>query len=96
MLRITIESEGVAVPKLILEGRIAGPWVDELDRVWADASSKLAGKKIEIDVRNVTYANAAGKEVLRKIVTETHAELLTGGLSTQDLADEVIGKAHKQ
>ena len=72
-----------------LEGRVAGPWANELDRVWAETAPKLLSKKLMIDLRNVTYADAAGKEVLRKIYARTNAELLAATPSSQFLAEEI-------
>jgi hypothetical protein len=95
MLRITIDETGQAAVKMVLEGRIAGPWAEELDRVWVEAAPELGSRKLSIDLRSVTYADAGGKRVLRKIVSQTNAELLTGTLSTQDLAAELTRQAQK-
>ncbi len=72
-----------------LEGRIAGPWADELDRVWKEATSQLASRKLTIDLRNVIYADVRGKQVLRAIYSQTGAALLTSTPWTQFLAAEV-------
>ena len=58
-----------------LEGRVAGPWASELDRVWVETASRLASRKLIIDLHNVTYADAAGKDVLRTIYAQTHADI---------------------
>ena len=76
-----------------LEGRVAGPWASELDRVWIESAPRLGSKKLVIDLHNVTYADAAGKQVLRSIYAQTHAELLTSTPWTQFLAEEVTAKA---
>lgn len=72
-----------------LEGRVAGAWASELDRVWVESAPRLGSKKLVIDLHNVTYADAAGKQVLRGIYAQTHAELLTSTPWTQFLAEEV-------
>lgn len=72
-----------------LEGRLAGPWASELDRVWLETAPRVGSKKLIIDLHNVTYADANGKEVLRQIYAQTHAELVASTPWTQFLAEEV-------
>lgn len=72
-----------------LEGRFAGPYVEELNRVWADTAPLLASKKLSLDLTNVTYADANGTQALRGIYSQTKAELLAGNPWTQSLAQQV-------
>ena len=72
-----------------LEGRIAGPWANELDRVWVETALRLESRKLVIDLHNVTYADANGKQVLRDIYAQTHADLIASTPWTQFLAEEV-------
>jgi anti-anti-sigma regulatory factor len=88
MLRITFQDVDEAI-EMRLEGRVAGPWASELDRVWVDMAPRLGAKKLIIDVHNVTYADAAGKNVLRAIYTQTHAEFVTNTPWASFLAEEV-------
>jgi ABC-type transporter Mla MlaB component len=90
MLRITIH-EKESEMELVLEGRVAGPWVEELDRVWVETAPRLGSRKLSIDLRNVTYADSGGKRVLRDIFSQSGAELVANSLGTQDLAGEVTG-----
>ena len=90
MLRITIhEPEREATVQIVLEGRIAGPWATELDRVWAEAFPRLGSRKLVLDLRGVTYADATGKSVLASIYAQGKAELITGTLQTQDLVHQL-------
>lgn len=90
MLRITIQETDDAVA-IKLEGRIAGPWVDELDHAWEETASRLSSRKVSLDLCNVTYADADGKRVLRDIYAQTGARLVASTPSTQFLAEEVAG-----
>ena len=87
-LRITIQDKA-EILEMTLEGRVAGPWASELDRVWLESAPKLQSKKLVIDLHNVTYADANGKQVLRDIYAQTHAELVATTPWTQFLAEEV-------
>ena len=63
MLRITTHEERGCVT-FQLEGRLAGPWVQELENCW---QTTLAGQHppgICVDLRGVTSLDAAGKEFL--------------------------------
>jgi hypothetical protein len=89
-LRITFQDADEAV-EMRLEGRVAGPWASELDRVWMEAAPRLASKKLIIDLHNVTYADASGKQVLKAIYAQTHATLVTNTPWAQFLAEEITG-----
>ena len=91
MLKITI-SETETTMRMKLEGRIAGPWAEELNRVWVEKAPVLGSRKMSIDLSEVTYADEAGKKVLRELVAQSGAELVTGTLWTQYLADQVLSK----
>lgn len=96
MLRITLEQTGDKLERIVLEGRLAGPWAAELERVWIDAVSRGVPEKLTIDLRDVTYADASGKGVLVRILAETHTEFLTSTLANQDLAGEIVRAAQIQ
>ncbi|HKD60089.1 MAG TPA: STAS domain-containing protein [Terracidiphilus sp.] len=87
-MRITFQETNTAV-EMKLEGRVAGPWADELDRVWLETAPRVLSKKLIIDLHNVTYADLAGKHVLQKIYTQTNAEFVAVSPSSRFLVDEV-------
>lgn len=88
MLRITVEQNSDAMT-LKLEGRVAGPWVAELSRLWEDEAPRLNNRKLSLDLRATTYADASGIRVLKTIHSQTGAEILAGTPWTQYLAEEV-------
>ena len=89
MLRITIqENENSMVIKL--EGRIAGPYVAELSRVWGDRAPFPSTKKLTLDLHNVLNLDSYGRQVLREIYIQTNAELVTGTPWTQSLAQQIM------
>jgi len=59
---------------LRLDGRIVGPWVQELDRAWRSLTGSLGSKKLLIDLGGVTYADSDGRQVLAEIHQATGAE----------------------
>lgn len=87
-LKITVQESDKAI-EITLEGRVAGPWVAELSKVWLETAPQLSNRTLSIDLRNVTYADAAGKRVLRDIYARTHASLIANSPWSQYLAEEI-------
>ena len=88
-LRITIQNDDKTIA-ITLEGRVAGPWVAELSRVWLETAPLLGPKSLTIDLRNVMYADVSGKQVLREIYAQTHAKLIANSPWAQYLAEEIV------
>jgi hypothetical protein len=88
MLRITTQEDEQAV-QITLEGRIAGPWVAEMSRAWMETAPRLAARKLSLDLRHVTYADAPGMKALRHIHAQSGAELIVSTPWTQYLAEEI-------
>ena len=87
-LKITIQNSDREIG-MTLEGRVAGPWVAELSRVWVETAPQLGRRTFAIDLRNVTYADAHGKQVLGEIYAQTHARLVASSPWAQYLAEEI-------
>ena len=69
MLRITIEKkqEPAAIK---LEGKLAGPWVDELEREWSSVSNEHPGNNIGVDIRGLMFIDAGGRKLLKRMYAE--------------------------
>ena len=52
---------------LVLEGRLAGLWVDELARCWARLRDETHARPIRVDLDGVTFVSAAGKALLARL-----------------------------
>ncbi len=91
MLRIYFEENANAIV-IKLEGRVAGPWATELSRLWEEKAPAVTQKKLSLDLRETTFADAAGIKVLRAIYSQTGAAILTGTPWTEYLAEEVARK----
>jgi hypothetical protein len=61
MLRITIHEDG-KVCRLELAGKLEGPWVAETEMAWR--ASLRPDLKIEIDLRQLTSVDNAGRDLL--------------------------------
>ena len=94
-VRITIQ-ENENETLLTLEGRIAGPWAEELRRVWYKKAPQFAQGKLLIDICNVIYADAEGTRVLKEIYFHTRCEVIAHTPWTQHLAREISGEKQTQ
>ena len=66
MLRITC----VEPATLKVEGRLRGPWVDELRRSWIGLSGRHAAGSIIVDLTDVTSIDSEGNKLLRNMSEE--------------------------
>ncbi len=87
MLRITTDSqsEGAAI---IVEGKIAGAWVQELERTWNTVASNHSLKSIVVDLCNVSFIDAEGKRLLWRMCGEG-ASFKTRGCVAANVVQEI-------
>ena len=94
MLKITVEeSEGAETIKL--EGKIAGPWVEELNRTWHSLTPSLGRKQLELDMRGVAFVDGKGRQLLREIYQQTNACFHTDSPLTRYFADDAMRQSPK-
>jgi hypothetical protein len=89
MLRITLQ-ENEKVQTIKLEGKIAGPWVDEFNRSWQSLEPLPSSRQLQLDLREVAFVDAKGRELLRKIYQQTNARFLTDSPLTRYFADDAM------
>lgn len=87
-LRISIQENDSTIG-FTLVGRLAGPWVTELEQAWKDVSARLQGKRLSLDVRDLTYSDAGGKRVLREIFRGGRADFITESDWSHHFAEEI-------
>jgi hypothetical protein len=90
MLKITIQTETRST-RLKLEGRLTGPWVEELRRCWDAAANVVAGDVI-VDLTGVTYIDARGKALMTRM-WEGGARFHAVGCLTRSIVDEIADTA---
>ena len=85
MLKITNRNEGVTTI-FELEGKLAGPWVDELEKCWRQALGH--DRQIRVVLKTVAFIDAAG----RRLLTDMHrqgTDLVAHGCMTKAIVEEV-------
>ena len=88
MLRITLEDEGTLC-RLHLAGRLAGAWVTETENTWR--SAPISGRPVEIDMREVTGIDEAGRCLLQEM-NQAGARFIAKGVAMEALVEEITGK----
>ena len=79
MLKITTHKHSDSTT-FQLEGRLAGPWVEELKRCWTSAATQAEKHPFSLDLSGVTYVDTAGKELLKAIHREGATLVASGCL----------------
>lgn len=87
MLRITVRTEPAGAT-LLLEGRLAGPLVAEVERCWQAACERHRGKPLAVDLQAVTYIDAEGKAWLKRAY-ERGADLVAAGCLTRAYVEDI-------
>ena len=68
MFKISIvETEGQR--RLVLEGTLVRPWTAEVETAWRNAGRQLEGRKLIIDLTNVTRISQDGENTLFKLMS---------------------------
>ena len=86
MLRITTHSTADSVT-FQLEGRLVGPWVTELRDCWRRTPCD-GERAVHLDLRAVTYVDAAGEELLSDLYQQG-ADLLAIDCQMKALVAEI-------
>jgi anti-anti-sigma regulatory factor len=56
--------------RLVLEGTLIHPWTAEVERAWKDAGEQRQGRKLIVDLSNVTLISEDGKNTLFNLMRE--------------------------
>lgn len=91
LLKITgqrgIEKDSLS---LILEGRLAGLWVEELNSYWGKLTESQQ-KTAVLDLSGVTFIDATGKALLDRLWRQG-ARLCATGCLTRCIVEEITGE----
>ena len=94
MLRITLHDN----PQFLtfqLEGKLAGPWVRELEQSWQAARLGEHQWAIRVDLTGVTFIDAAGKEALAALHAQG-ADFVAAGCLNRAIVAEITSAPHTQ
>jgi anti-anti-sigma regulatory factor len=93
MLRIYIHDE-VPVTSFVLEGKLIGPWVKELEKYWQSAVAVNPSRAMLVDLADVTFVDSDGRGLLARMRRKGVRFLSTGVLINAIVA-EIDAQEHK-
>jgi hypothetical protein len=69
MLRISV-IDSRTERRLVVEGKLIGPWVAELRKAWKAARVEIADQALVVDVKNVCVISEEGENALSELMSE--------------------------
>ena len=93
MLKITTQIEK-GVMTFGLEGKLAGPWVKELELCWRSAATIQRTNPVRVDLSSVTFIDADGEDLLSRIYREG-AELVAKGCLNKCIVEGIMRSEEK-
>jgi anti-anti-sigma regulatory factor len=85
VIRISCHNES-AMMRLVLEGKLAGACVDELDKCWQKTLSN--GAPLLVDLTSVSYVDDRGKQLLKRM-HDRGAKLFSRRLLSKCVIEEI-------
>jgi len=70
--------------RLVVEGTLTEPWVDELRKTWQHASQDPQGRKVIIDLDSATVISREGQDLILELMQDG-ARFTCGGVLTKYL-----------
>jgi len=92
MLKISIV-EGSNERRLIVEGKLVGPWAAELKSVCENTSQELRDRALVIDMRHLTAISQEGENVLVELI-QKGVKFRCRGVFTKHVLKQVARRAN--
>jgi hypothetical protein len=93
MLKITIQNGATSV-NIKVEGKLAGPWVDELERCWRAIKDGVESKVMWVDLCEITFVDAGGRRLLTGMYEEG-VQFKTFGCMAKGIVEEIVQEASR-
>lgn len=56
--------------RLVVEGKLISPWTEEMESAWRNAAQDLQGRKLIVDLTNVTLIGPGAENTLFRLMEE--------------------------
>jgi hypothetical protein len=80
---------------LVVEGTLIGSWVAELRTTWKTANQELDGRKLVIDLSNLTVISIEGEAAILDLLNEG-AKFSRGGILTRHVLKQLTRKKQQE
>ena len=74
--------------RLVVEGKLSNPWVDELRTTWRNAGHDLEGRKLVIDLSSLTVISREGEAAIFDLMKQG-ARFSCAGVLTRHVLKEL-------
>ena len=91
MLRIYMHDD-VPVTSFVLEGKLVGPWVEELEKCWESVLATHPSRMTLVDLAEVSFIDSEGRALLAQM-REKGVKLLSTGVLINAIVAEI--EAHQ-
>jgi hypothetical protein len=93
MLRITVHNDE-GETRLIIEGRLMGAWMRELESCWRQATARQPPPRILVELTDVSFVDEEGGELLRRMAA-AGVELIATDVLMKALVEEITEGGRK-
>jgi hypothetical protein len=80
---------------LLVEGTLIGSWVGELRTTWRSACQELGGRRLVVDLSNLTVISLEGEDAILDLMNEG-AKFSRGGILTRHVLKQLARKKHQE
>jgi hypothetical protein len=80
---------------LVVEGTLVGPWVGELCTAWRNACQERGGRKLVVDLRNLTTISRTGEDAIFDLMKEG-AKFSCGNVLTNHVVKQLARKKQRE
>jgi hypothetical protein len=94
MFRISI-ADTPSQRTLLVEGTLLGAWIAELGTTWRNAGHDLGGRKLVIDLTNVTVISREGEDAIFDLM-KRGANYSCGGVLTKHVLKQLARKIQQE
>jgi anti-anti-sigma regulatory factor len=94
MIRVSEHRKG-SKQRLLVEGKLAGDWVEVLEKSWLEAQTSRNGEPMRIDLSGVTWIDDKGRKLLKRMLQDG-TELRATGVMTRAVIEELIEESRAE
>jgi ABC-type transporter Mla MlaB component len=79
---------------LTLEGKLSGPWVDEVQKCWTGYVTRVSRVPIQVNLREVSYVDGRGRALLIRMEREGAALIEASDFIRHLLRENIADEGH--
>jgi hypothetical protein len=79
--------------RLVVEGKLIQPWIEELNHSWRHAANGLQGRGLVIDLSNATVISREGEDAIFELMRQG-AKFSCGGVLTKYVVKQLARRCH--